>query len=97
MISARRAREADLDKFFLGAKGGRNLSADGRTFQSRYRAVNSHKMPRRPGQANGSRECAPDDRLRAPGPNACAGATRGKVGCKPLKFRGTGYPAFAGG
>jgi hypothetical protein len=47
------------------AEGGRNLSVVSSTFQSGCRAVNSHKMSRRPGQANGSRECAPDDRLRA--------------------------------
>jgi hypothetical protein len=42
MISARRAREADLDKAFSHVgEGGCNLSAVSGTFQRRYRAVNS--------------------------------------------------------
>src|SRR6185437_484917 len=42
MISARRAREADLDKVCsLAFAGGRNLSASSGTFQRRYGAVNS--------------------------------------------------------
>src|SRR3954468_7177412 len=42
MISARRAREADLDKTVsLGGQAGRNLSALPPTFQPRSRAVNS--------------------------------------------------------
>src|SRR5207247_3111000 len=42
MISARRAREADLDKAASpGFQAGRNLSTLPRTFQRRSRAVNS--------------------------------------------------------
>src|SRR5205809_8045266 len=75
MISARRAREADLDKASsLGLKAG--------AIYRRTRAHSRAEIGRQ--QAHVSSFAKADD------PVFCEGS------CKAVRFRGTGYPAFAG-
>src|ERR1700682_1555124 len=104
MISARRAREADLAKaWFSRGRGGQSIGGSGHIPEPISCRQQTHSSSRRTpgpittvlvvkvGRATGQ------PRVHGVWVPACAGTTRRKVGCEAASFPVRGYPRFRGG